>query len=40
MNSLESEEDKKLFLKTLEGCQKYALAIIVAVVALISQIRY
>jgi hypothetical protein len=26
-NILESEEDKKLFLKKLEGCQKYALAI-------------
>jgi hypothetical protein len=27
-DSLKSEEDKKLFLKMLEGCQKYALAII------------
>jgi hypothetical protein len=26
-DSLKSEEDKKLFLKMLEGCQKYALAI-------------
>jgi hypothetical protein len=26
-NSLKSEEDRKLFLKMLDGCQKYALAI-------------
>jgi hypothetical protein len=26
-DSLKSEEDKKLFLKMLEGCQKYAIAI-------------
>lgn len=26
-DSLKSEEDKKLFLKKLERCQKYALAI-------------
>jgi hypothetical protein len=26
-NGLESEEDKKLFLKMLESCQKYAVAI-------------
>jgi hypothetical protein len=26
-NGLKSEEDKKMFLKMLEGCQKYALAI-------------
>jgi hypothetical protein len=26
-NNLKSEEDKKLFLKMLEGCQKYAIAI-------------
>jgi hypothetical protein len=26
-DSLKSEEDKKLFLKMLESCQKYALAI-------------
>jgi hypothetical protein len=26
-NDLKSEEDKKLFLKMLEGCQKYSVAI-------------
>jgi hypothetical protein len=26
-DSLKSEEDKKIFLKMLEGCQKYAVAI-------------
>jgi hypothetical protein len=26
-NGLKSEEDKKLFLKMLEGCQKYVIAI-------------
>jgi hypothetical protein len=26
-DSLKSEEDKELFLKMLEGCQKYAIAI-------------